>query len=188
MSKETPVLRLARLDEGKRVIDFVNQYFDYKLPHINLPEYFNYYFRGEGGLQFALAELNGELVAAAGYLHTNRQPGSGIWVSVWIAAPGHNGIGLELMNALPELTGAAFVSCNNIRPKTMAFYRFLGWTADRVPHYYRLARQVSYRLARVEKPEFLPVSGDLTLDSVHSVTRLEGLGLPPSPHLPHKDL
>ena len=188
MSKETPVLRLARLDEGKRVIDFVNQYFDYKLPHINLPEYFDYYFRGEGGLQFALAELNGELVAAAGYLHTNRQPGSGIWVSVWIAAPGHNGIGLELMNALPELTGAAFVSCNNIRPKTMAFYRFLGWTADRVPHYYRLARQVSYRLARVEKPEFLPVSGDLTLDSVHSVTRLEGLGLPPSPHLPHKDL
>ena len=87
MSKETPVLRLARLDEGKRVIDFVNQYFDYKLPHINLPEYFDYYFRGEGGLQFALAELNGELVAAAGYLHTNRQPGSGIWVSVWIAAP-----------------------------------------------------------------------------------------------------
>ena len=40
----------------------------------------------------------------------------------------------------------------------------------------------------MEKPEFLPVSGDLTLDSVHSVTRLEGLGLPPSPHLPHKDL
>ena len=66
MSKETPVLRLARLDEGKRVIDFVNQYFDYKLPHINLPEYFDCCFGGEGGGQFGLAGLDGERVAAAG--------------------------------------------------------------------------------------------------------------------------
>lgn len=36
------------------------------------------------------------------------------------------------------------MACNNIRPRTMAFYTFLGYTAERLPHYYRLADKASY--------------------------------------------
>ena len=183
-----PTFRLTRPEEAQRVIDFINAHFDYKLPHINLPDYFDYYFRGEDGLQFALAEIDGEIVAAAGYIRTAREVENGIWVSVWVAVKGHNGVGLELMNALPGLTGASFVACNNIRAKTMAFYRFLGWTAERVPHYYRLAHREQYRLAKADPSAILPAGGDLKLDGVHSVNRLYGLGLPETSHIPNKDL
>ena len=37
-----PVFRLTRPEEAARVIDFINTHFDYKLPHINLPDYFDY--------------------------------------------------------------------------------------------------------------------------------------------------
>ena len=159
-------LRLARPEEAERVIGFINENFDWKLPLVNLPEYFNFYYRSGDALQYALAEENGELLAVAGYIRANESPTPDIWVSVWVAKKGHNGVGLDLMNALPELTGASVVACNNIRPKTMAFYRFLGWHADRVPHFYRLSGQESYSLARVKDPTVLPVGGDLTLEQV----------------------
>ena len=41
-----------------------------------------------------------------------------------MAAKGHNGVGLELMNALPGLLNADVVACNNIRPNTCTFYQF----------------------------------------------------------------
>ena len=127
--------RLARPEEKQRVLDFVNANFDWQLPLVNRPEWFRFYYESGDGLQFAVAEENGEWLAAAGYIRANRSPAPDIWVSVWVARKGHNGVGLELMDALPRLTGARVVACNNIRPKTMAFYRFLGWEADRVGHF-----------------------------------------------------
>ncbi len=181
------VCRLAHPGEEARVVDFINQHFDLKLPLINRQEYFDFYYRSGDGLQFAVAEENGEWLAIVGYILANRAPHPDLWVSVWSAVSGHNGVGLELMAALPKLTNARVVACNNIRPKTMAFYRFLGWTADRVPHYYRLAPRQSYRLARISDATILPAGGDLTLDTVSTLERLCGLGLPPTPHTPAKD-
>lgn len=181
-------LRLARPDEVDRVIGFINENFDWRLPLVNLPEYFNFYYHNGEALQYALAEENGELLAVAGYIRANQSPAPDIWVSVWVAKKGHNGVGLDLMNALPDLTGASVVACNNIRPKTMAFYRFLGWYADRMPHYYRLSGQKTYTLARVTDRTILPVSGDLSLDLVSSAEQLATLGLPETPHTPKKDL
>lgn len=89
--------------------------------------------------QFAVAEQDGEYVSAAGYILANTKRRPDIWVSVWVAAKSHNGVGLELMNALPGLLNADVVACNNIRPNTCTFYQFLGWKAERLPHYYRLA-------------------------------------------------
>lgn len=183
-----PVFRLARPEEAGRVQEFVNRHFDWKLPLINLPEYFDYYYRPLGELQFALAEQGGQLLAAAGYILASRSPGPDVWVSVWVAAPGHNGVGLELMAALPGLTGARVLACNNIRPKTMAFYRFLGWHAGRVPHYYRLADLPEYKLARIARRKILPVSGDLALTRVQDAEQLAALGLPESPFAPRKDV
>lgn len=183
------VFRLARPEEAGRVRDFVNASFDWKLPLVNLPEYFDYYYRpfGENSLQFALAEEDGQLLAAAGYILANRSPAPDVWVSVWVAAAGHNGVGLELMAALPGLTNARLLACNNIRPKTMAFYRFLGWHAGRLPHYYRLAELPEYKLARIRHREILPVSGGLALTRIKSPAQLDALGLPESPCAPRKD-
>jgi len=150
-------LRLARPEEADRVIAFINENFDWKLPLVNLPEYFNFYYHSGDALQYSLAEENGELLAVAGYIRANESPTPDIWVSVWVAKKGHNGVGLDLMNAMPGLTGASVVACNNIRPKTMAFYRFLGWHADRVPHFYRLSGQATYTLARVADPTVLQI-------------------------------
>lgn len=186
MSETT--FRLAVPGEKKQVIDFINQHFDWKLPLVNLPEYFEFYYQSGKELQYALAFVDGELSAVAGYIRANSSARPDIWVSVWVAKKGLNGVGLELMNALPELTGANVVACNNIRPKTMAFYRFLGWDAQRMGHFYRLAGLPEYHLAKISEPTILPVSGDLTLMLVDSPLSLAALGLPDSPHTPKKDL
>lgn len=183
-----PVLRLARPDEAQKVVDFINANFDWRLPLVNREEYFNFYYKNSDVLQFALAEEEGALAAVAGYIRSADTPGADIWVSVWVAAKGHNGVGLELMDALPALTSAQVVACNNIRPKTMAFYRFLGWHADRVGHFYRLAGLSEYRLARVTNPTVLPAGGDLALEPVEGPEALAALGMPDSPHTPRKDV
>ena len=67
-------LRLARPEEAERVIGFINENFDWKLPLVNLPEYFNFYYRSGDALQYALAEENGELLAVAGYIRTTNPP------------------------------------------------------------------------------------------------------------------
>ncbi len=187
-ARERPVLRLARPDEADRVVGFVNKNFDRALPLVNIPEYFDYYYRFDGALHFALAEQGGEILAAAGYIPSNRSAEPDVWVSVLVAAAGHNGVGLSLMDALPALTGARVVSCNNIRPKTMPLYRFLGWYAGRLPHFYRLGGRGGHRLARVADPVILPAGGDLALREVKSAAQLRELGLPPSSRTPRKDL
>ena len=192
--------RLAQYAEQQRIVDFINANFDWKLPLVNRPEWFEYYYCGTQ-LQFVLAERNGELLAVAGYILANNSETPDLWVSVWVAKKGENGVGLELMNAIPALTGANVVACNNIRANTCVLYRFLGWEAGRIPHYYRLAPRANaaaYQLCRPAVPEgsnsdtfvpeILPVSGDLALDTVSSVVRLQGLGMPETDHTPRKDI
>lgn len=179
--------RLAHPHEADRIKEFVNQHFDWKLPLINRPEWFDHYYTSPGSLHFAIAQQEEEWLSVAGYIPASQDPVPDVWVSVWVAKKGHNGVGLELMDALPRLVGARVVACNNIRPKTCAFYRFLGWTAERLPHYYRLAPRQEYRLAKVEYPVILPVTGDLTLTAM-SEPELEALGLPETFHTPAKDL
>ena len=126
--------RLARLGEDAAIIDFINANFDMRLPLLNRPELYHHYYAGRGGVpQFAVAEQDGEYVSAAGYILANTKRRPDIWVSVWVAAKSHNGVGLELMNALPGLLNADVVACNNIRPNTCTFYQFLGWKAERLP-------------------------------------------------------
>ena len=132
MSETT--FRLARLGEDAAIIDFINDNFDMRLPLLNRPELYHHYYAGRGGVpQFAVAEEDGRYVSAAGYILANTRRKPDIWVSVWVAAKGHNGVGLELMNALPGLLNADVVACNNIRPNTCTFYQFLGWRAERLP-------------------------------------------------------
>lgn len=181
------IYRLAEPAEQQQVLDFINEHFDWRLPLVNRPEWFAHYYTQPDKLQFAIAEEDGQWLSVAGYILANQSEAPDIWVSVWVAVKGHNGVGLELMNALPQLVGARVVACNNIRKKTCNFYRFLGWSAERMPHYYRLADKSAYSLAKISQKVILPVSGDLTLTEV-SEAELELLGLPESDHTPAKDL
>ncbi len=154
--------RLAQWDEEEKIIAFVNDNFDWKLPLVNNRSFFEYYYYGKR-LQFALAEQDGALVAIAGYILANESETPDLWVSVWVALKGAMGAGLELMNALPTLTNATVIACNNIRENTCAFYRFLGWTAERLPHYYRLGvdaaagKALLYRPAKDGESAHLPL-------------------------------
>lgn len=178
--------RLADWGEETQIIDFVNEHFDMALPLVNDRAFFEHYYCGER-LQFALAEQDGALVAVAGYILANETETPDLWVSVWVAVKGAMGAGLELMDALPRLTGARVVACNNIRENTCPFYRFLGWTAERLPHFYRLSKAASegnfqlYQPAAVENPR-LPIAcaGDaaLPLQKVPTADALAALGLP----------
>ena len=94
------VLRLACPGEDARIADFINQNFDMRLPLINRADFYQFYYAHTPGAapQFALAEQDGEILCAAGYILANQSETPDIWVSVWVAAKGHNGVGLELMD------------------------------------------------------------------------------------------
>ena len=97
--------RLAHLGEDAAIKAFINEHFDMRLPLVNRPEFYHYYYAGRGGVpQFAVAEQDGRYLSAAGYVLANTSANPDVWVSVWVAVKGHNGVGLELMNALPGLT------------------------------------------------------------------------------------
>ena len=181
--------RLARLGEDRDILDFIREHFDMRLPLLERPELYRHYFAGRGGVpQFAVAEdEDGQYVSAAGYILANASRRPDVWVSVWVAAKGHNGVGLELMNALPGLLHANVLACNNIRPNTCTFYQFLGWQAGRIPHYYRLGRCAEYQLAKPLHYTLPPVQRDLGLEKIESAADLIPLGMPPTPHTPHKD-
>ena len=179
--------RLARLGEDQAIIDFINANFDMRLPLINRPELYHHYYAGRGGIpQFAVAEDGGKYVSAAGYIlaNTNRRPD--VWVSVWVAVKGRNGVGLELMNALPDLLHANVLACNNIRPTPAAFYQFLGWKAERLPHYYRLGRRKDYQLAKPLRC-MLPGPARFRAGKSEDAADLIPLGMPATPHTPVKD-
>lgn len=186
--------RLARPGEDQAVIDFINANFDMRLPLINRPEFYGFYFAAPGGgaPRFALALApDGAILSAAGYLPASDGPGADVWVSIWVAAKGHNGVGLELMDALPGLLGARVVACNNIRPATCKLYHFLGWQAQRMGHYYRLGTPGNggWALAAPGNACSLPAPAyDLGLERVEDAEALAGLGLPQTPHTPRKDL
>lgn len=189
MSKEAFSLRHARMSDRERIVDFLNRNWGSRHPLVNLPDLFEYYYIRGDKLQFVLAEQEDHLVAVAGYILSNASSEPDAWVSIWCAAKGCNGVGLELMEALPRLAGVRVLACNNIRPKTMAFYRFLGWHADRIPHYYRLGQVDQRHLVRGADDTSMPsVGGDLELFSVYSTVALEGMGVPDTGCVPRKDV
>ena len=189
MSLPDILLRHAFPSDKGAIIWFLNQHWGSRHPLVNLPDLFEYYYVNGDKLQFVLAFEDGRMVAVAGYILANRSDTPDAWVSIWCAAGGANGVGLQLMEALPRLANIRVLACNNIRPKTMAFYRFLGWHADRISHYYRLADQSRFSLVQNSGcQERLPAGGDLALFPVYSTVALEGLGVPPTDLFPQKDL
>ncbi|NLW78889.1 MAG: GNAT family N-acetyltransferase [Ruminococcaceae bacterium] len=182
--------RLAVAADRAAVIGFIRQHWGAPHPLVELPDFFDYYYKAEeSALRFALAEADGRIVAAAGYVPASRGPAADVWVSLWVADPAARGSGLELMDALPALTGCRTLACNNIRPETRPFYEFLGHTTGRVGHFYRLANRPEYRLAAVENKTMPPVGGQAVLTPLPTAEALLACEfVPPRGANPYKDI
>lgn len=181
--------RLACKADAPLIVAFVNRHFDLRSPLVNLPVFFSYYYGGKGdALHFALAERGGQLVAVAGFIPSCSGAHPDVWVSIWVADKAAKGSGLELMAALPELTGCRTLACNNIRPETRPFYAFLGYTTGRVGHFYRLAPREAYTVARVAQPVILPVRGEGRLWRISTAGALRQSGFVLPAQNPYKDM
>lgn len=182
--------RLAYASDHAAIVAFMREHWDSRHPLIELPDFFEYYYRRpDGGLSFALCFCGRRLAALAGLVPASAAEHPDLWVSLWVADPAAKGSGLELMEAIPALTGCRTLACNNIRPETMPFYRFLGYETGRVGHFYRLAEQPEYKLARVVEKHIPPAGGAGELRLLPSPEALAGCGfVPPETANPYKDL
>ena len=116
-----------------------------------------------------------------GYIRANALETPDIWVSIWCAVKRAQRQRTGTDGPLPGLTNARVMACNNIRPRTMAFYTFLGYTAERLPHYYRLADRASYAVARVARRDILPAGGSAVLHLLPDEDALRKCGYTPDP-------
>ena len=142
-------IRRIPLDEKQLVVDFLNAHWGSNHPLVNNETLFSYYYADGDMTNFYILEDGGEIAAVCGYIKCSHEENSDIWISIWCAKKGKNGLGLALMGAMKELTGAKVMSCNNIRENTMPFYTFLGYHPDKMDHFYRLADREEYKMAVV---------------------------------------
>lgn len=183
--------RLARLADKDALIEFMNTHWGSRHPLLNLPDYFAYYYQdGDAGrdrLNFALClKEDGSIAALCGFI-PSCEDGSCVWVSIWCADKKAKGSGLELMNRMPQLTKAKLLSCNNIRPNTIPFYEFLGYTGARMQHWYRLGVPASFTVASPKSSIRLPVGGDGYLKQFTCAEEMESAFCPPERAKPYKD-
>lgn len=185
------ILRHATLADEQNIITFLNTYWGSAHPLVNNKDFFNYYYKTENTLQFCLATDEEGIAAVCGYILTNEYPEPDLWVSIWCARKNAKGAGLELMSEMKALTGCRVIACNNIRENTMAFYTFLGYTALRLPHCYRLADKDVYTVAQIKNKQILPVTmyeDAPTLSLISSATILKEQYTPDASLLPYKDI
>ncbi|MDD3428609.1 MAG: hypothetical protein PHG02_01220 [Oscillospiraceae bacterium] len=181
--------RLATAEDQNDIIRFMDENWEGKHPLIHIPEFFEFYYRNAVGLNFALAQdKEGALQAICGFVPANVHYSS-IWISLWLSKKGTTGAGLELMSLMDDLTKATVICCNNIRPNTIPFYDMLGFTATRLPHFYRLANKplAEFKIARLKEVLIKDVFGDAPLTLITDPYQIESNFTVPKDHVPFKD-
>ena len=159
MSNEIKRLPLCEKD---KLVEFMNTHWGSIHPLINNEQLFNHYYLDGEWTNFYYLEDEGEMAVVCGYIKCAEAENSDIWVSIWCAKKGKNGLGLTLMGKMQEMTGAKVMSCNNIRKKTMNFYTFLGYHPDEMKHYYRLRDLPEYKMAVVNSKNIPECSAPAT--------------------------
>lgn len=182
-------IRRIPLAEKQLIIDFLNEHWGSNHPLVNNETLFSYYYVDGNMTNFYVLEDGGEIAAVCGYIKCSEAENSDIWISIWCAKKGKNGLGLALMGAMKELTGANIMSCNNIRENTMPFYTFLGYHPDKMDHFYRLADRDEYRMAVVNN-KIIPASemiADTQLVEMESIESVKAAFVIPEGMKPQKD-
>ncbi len=145
-------IKRISLSNKHSIIEFLNENWGSEHPLVNNETFFNYYYVDNDMTNFYGYYNEGEIIAICGYIKCSKAENSDIWISIWCAKKGKNGIGLELMGAMQNLTGASVISCNNIRENTMPFYTFLGYHPDRLNQYYILNNEIETKIATIKTP------------------------------------
>lgn len=182
-------IRRIPLCEKNLIVDFLNEHWGSKHPLVNNEQLFNYYFLDGEMTNFYVLEDDNGVAALCGYINCSSGENPDIWVSIWCAKKGKNGLGLALMGAMKEMTGAQVMSCNNIRENTMPFYTFLGYHPDKMNHYYRLADRNEYKMAVVNEkiiPESVKKDG-VWLEEMKDIAQVEATFTIPAHCRPRKD-
>ena len=182
-------IRRIPLDEKQLILDFLNEHWGSRHPLVNHEVLFNYYFLDGEMTNFYVLEDGDGIAAICGYINCSSEENCDIWISIWCAKKGKNGLGLALMGAMKELTGANVMACNNIRANTMPFYTFLGYHPDKMNHYYRLADKAEYKMAVVNK-KIIPASEKIEgvwLEEMKDIAQVEKTFAIPAQCRPHKD-
>ena len=182
-------IRRIPLAEKQLILDFLNEHWGSKHPLVNHEVLFNYYFLDGEMTNFYVLEDDDGIAAICGYINCSSEENCDIWISIWCAKKGKNGLGLALMGAMKELTGANVMACNNIRANTMPFYTFLGYHPDKMNHYYRLADKAEYKMAVVNE-KIIPASEKIEgvwLEEMKDIAQVEKTFAIPARCRPHKD-
>ena len=182
-------IRRIPLTEKQLILDFLNEHWGSKHPLVNHEVLFNYYFLDGEMTNFYVLEDGDGVAAICGYINCSSEENCDIWISIWCAKKGKNGLGLALMGAMKELTGANVMACNNIRANTMPFYTFLGYHPDKMNHYYRLADKAEYKMAVVNE-KVIPASEKISgvwLEEMKDIAQVEAIFAIPAQCRPHKD-
>ena len=182
-------IRRIPLAEKQLILDFLNEHWGSKHPLVNHEVLFNYYFLDGEMTNFYVLEDGDGVAAICGYINCSSEENCDIWISIWCAKKGKNGLGLALMGAMKELTGANVMACNNIRANTMPFYTFLGYHPDKMKHYYRLADKAEYKMAVVNE-KIIPASEKISgvwLEEMKDIAQVEATFAIPAQCRPHKD-
>ena len=174
---------LADCDDKKRIIEFLDLNWGEKHPLVHIEDFFNYYYcTNNNFINFAIAEDKNtkEIQAICGFIPCNKNS-TDIWVSIWCSNKnkGSMGVGLELMSKMQELTNANNISCNNIRPETIPFYNFLGYTAKRIPHYYLLNNNMEYKIAKIENKTLIKsiINKKISLIPITSINEIDNFNI-----------
>ena len=182
-------IRRIPLAEKQLILDFLNEHWGSKHPLVNHEVLFNYYFLDGEMTNFYVLEDGDGVAAICGYINCSSEENCDIWISIWCAKKGKNGLGLALMGAMKELTGANVMACNNIRANTMPFYTFLGYHPDKMNHYYRLADKAEYKMAVVNEKN-IPTSEKINgvwLEEMKDIAQVKATFAIPAQCRPHKD-
>ena len=182
-------IRRIPLTEKQLILDFLNEHWGSRHPLVNHEVLFNYYFLDGEMTNFYVLEDGDGIAAICGYINCSSEENCDIWISIWCAKKGKNGLGLALMGAMKELTGANVMACNNIRANTMPFYTFLGYHPDKMNHYYRLADKAEYKMAVVNE-KIIPASEKIEgvwLEEMKDIAQVEKTFAIPAQCRPHKD-
>jgi hypothetical protein len=132
---------------------------------------FEYYYRdaSDGGLNFAVARIGGEIAGVCGYIKASGGERPDIWISYILAQKGSAlSLGFRLLEFIRLITTCRTIACNNIRRNTAGLYEFLGWRVADMTHYYRLNKEIKkYTLCNIRRRNIQKVLiGGVTLDRI----------------------
>lgn len=174
---EKVIIRHARPEDEGAVIDFFREhYFAPNHVFTRVPEVLHLYHYWGGVFTFIIGEgeQSGRIYGICGYVPCSEGPGADIQTDTFQTIKSPNPmLGIDMVAALPELTGCRSVSSVGIVPKTRPIYDFLGYETGMLDHYYILGDTEEFKIASIaHRPETAELSYDTSIKTIGTFEEL----------------